>query len=802
MRCPDCRREIEHPGAGTQFCPRCGARLHPSPAGEPPEDLEPSAGVLAAAWKLLLPMGIVVLAGAMAHGLLSKSGALGELDREASELEATLRGLQRAVKEEGKALEDLKDRLAESKRQVGQEEGDLAALLESDPRLSGDPARAIEEVRRQVETIEAGKADGEKRRKPPPPAPETSRSVPAPIPAPEPEQEPEVAGRRLDACRESVVTVLSSSRQLATGLIIGEGGPTRYVVTVSAAAPHGSDVACLFRAGDRGAEGRFVAAGATVVYRSDRLRLALLACASKETPLARPFALQGRAPAVAKGDRAFAVGTQVIGSAAFSDNVLEGSVSALDRSVDGNRFFGTTIPAGEGSLGAPVVNASGDLVGLLWRAEEGLEKASLVLPREELRPLVERMEREIARRTDPLSDAPKPLEIGAGTQLGPDGNLPYRRADSIDLPRPVEEKLEAFPGPGDLLVVWDAIPKRLSAHKRGRGEPIWSKKFTGNYSLTLACQPWGPQALLSGGLMSQETVEVDLKAGKATVLPPISSIAGAPNFSLMGRPPWASFPLGSFRVFALDRGLAIADLTSAKGFALPLDIILMARNEDLYTFSTLSGNLGWFTRSEFLPVLARIATAIDNLQKAQNAKLTPNEWQEVTTKLRAQIDAYVGELKKGLKVFEVGAIERDPTRPRSSFSHVPGTYLHIIGRTVWQIGPRSVVQVGRLERIRHSASDEDWFRSYLWDEAQPCAMASPDGRYAVTATHLFDLKEMRPLVELPFPTGPAWFSSSGSTVFAFDARNRRIVSLAVEDLLASCRGPYGEPRAPAGKETR
>jgi hypothetical protein len=96
--------------------------------------------------------------------------------------------------------------------------------------------------------------------------------------------------------------------------------------------------------------------------------------------------------------------------------------------------------------------------------------------------------------------------------------------------------------------------------------------------------------------------------------------------------------------------------------------------------------------------------------------------------------------------------------------------------------------------IWHSAGDEPWFHAYYRKDAQACAGASPDGKYAVTTTHLYDLKEMKPLVELPFPSGPVGFLSSGAEIYAYDRVNNRVVFISVEELLATGLGPWGSRR--------
>jgi hypothetical protein len=102
-----------------------------------------------------------------------------------------------------------------------------------------------------------------------------------------------------------------------------------------------------------------------------------------------------------------------------------------------------------------------------------------------------------------------------------------------------------------------------------------------------------------------------------------------------------------------------------------------------------------------------------------------------------------------------------------------------------------VRRLGVLCPVRHRAARDAWFYAYYRKDAQPCARVSPDGRYAVTDTHVYDLKAYRPVAELPFPTGPAGFVSSGSHIYAVDHANDRLVFLEVERLV--------NPRASEGR---
>jgi S1-C subfamily serine protease len=742
-----------------------------------------------------------VLAGALARAFLTTSEDTRSLEREAAGLDGTLlelNGKSAAAREEVESLESQLERAREEAEEAG---AAVQALQSSDPRLAGDPEQAIRDAQAEFEAAAAEREKAAQLREAAPREKEAKRKVvtqrekptgpkrPVTVAVPKrsksSEEEDKLSGQHIEGYRSAVVTVLSSARQVGTGLVIGARGRTRYVVTVTDAVPRGADAACLFRIGGWGSDGSFMAAEAEAIHRDDRTRLVLLECTAKALPETGVIGLPSRKPAeAAKGDRVFAVGTQVIGEAAFADNLLEGTVSAVDRSAGDLRVLQVSIPANPGSLGAPVLNGRGGLIGILWAAPGGLERTSLALPASQLGPLL--------RMVGDSGAAPalSIAEFGGDAVVSvPSGEAPrYREEDAFDLPRPCDDSLEVLAGPADLIVLWDKNELRLSAHKRGGRSPVWAKVYR-EQNLSLAHQPWAPRALLSRGLTAGGGLDIDLKTGRAgAALPALSSVAGLPAKS---GGPWASFPLGDFRVFALERGMAIADLPRAKLLSVDSSILLMARQENLYTFSTLDGKLGWFTQNTFLPILARLTRVIDAYDRELDSDPNRDGRLARLRKLLDEIQAYAGELKTGVSIFEVPDLGRDTLRPRTSFSHVPGTFVHIVGRALWQIGPDRVIKIGKLEPILHGAKYEPWFADYYRESAQPCAMASPDGQYAVTDTHVFDLKEMKPLTELPFPAGPVGFTSSGSFIYANDRVHNRIVFLGVEELLRKRNAPGG-----------
>lgn len=112
-------------------------------------------------------------------------------------------------------------------------------------------------------------------------------------------------------------------------------------------------------------------ARARVVRVDPALDLALLAVAPRPA-IGRPS--WGSASALRAGDEVFAIGCPR--HLAFT--VSRGIVSFVDRPLDGVRYLQTDIPINEGNSGGPVIDARGDVVGLMsfiYRNGQGLSFA-------------------------------------------------------------------------------------------------------------------------------------------------------------------------------------------------------------------------------------------------------------------------------------------------------------------------------------------------------------------------------------------------------------------------------------------
>jgi len=711
-----------------------------------------------------MAIGGLALALSLSWALLAGGDAARDLEDKVGTLHSAIareRESQSALERDIAALEGKIESARSDERSVAAE---VDRILVSDPRLAAETSAAIAALGRRVAELEGSVAGTDASMD----ADAAEIESPADEPAePEPGERPEPAvqaaskdaakaGRmneRLEALQGSVVLVVSSRGQLATGLVVGVAADRVHVLTIGAAVSPGCDVACLFRSGDATKEG-FQSVPFEVVYREKGSPCIILEgrppTAPTQIAVLDPTRFSSEQPK--KGAPVFAVGAHAVGTTAFTGSVFEGMVSAAGKDPESGRgVLRTTLPANEGSAGSVVVGEDGKVIGIQWKE---LDRSAAVLPADATRPAIERMG--IAR-------------AGGNASVG--SKAPAISETSVDLPEPLSEDAEVFAGPDDLVIVWERGGGTLAAYRSGSAAPIWSIG-KGTWSL-LTYRPWQQSGFLSSS-NPPISVVVNLRTGKLGArLPPAQS-------GYLSRT-WATFPYGKTHVVAFPQGFAMLNIESGRGYNLAqaaAPVTLMAQAKDLLTLTTAQGDVGWLSRDKFLTVFARIDGLEIEIAK-QMRRQNPN--QDKVAELSRQIEVLTTQLQHGIEIYKVpGGIGRDTARPGTSFCHVAGTYLHIIGRTLWQIGPDKAMRLGRLEPLWHRKAPGGSSPSY-----QPCAQSSPDGRLAVTATHVHAIEGLEALAELPIPSGPAGFTSKSKLIYGYDRDRRRFVFWSIDELLGA-----------------
>lgn len=117
-------------------------------------------------------------------------------------------------------------------------------------------------------------------------------------------------------------------------------------------------------------DGRTYSVTSVLGYDADR-DLAVLA-----TGCTQSIPLTFRASSVKTGEKVYAIGSSRGLTASFSDGI----VSAVDRNVYGNVYIQTTAPVSNGNSGGPLVDAKGEVVGVICSSFENGQNLNLAIP--------------------------------------------------------------------------------------------------------------------------------------------------------------------------------------------------------------------------------------------------------------------------------------------------------------------------------------------------------------------------------------------------------------------------------------
>jgi hypothetical protein len=735
-----------------------------------------------------LVLGSIAFCGSLLWAFIASS-------REAKDLDRDVRSLRAELSRARDELPSLERDVAAAQRRVDaarlDENGAQAEMqraIDSEPRLAAESGDSLQSLKSRTAELEAEisalrRASMTETLAPPPPEPprkETAADGNATRAAVMSIDE------RLQRFRDAIALVVSEGSRIATGLVVGYRMDKVYVLCVAEAVRAGGAVACLFRSAGKPGE-EFQLVPSEVVLRKTGSPFILL---EGTVPQSSAFTelsetdFEGAEPK--KGATVYSVGAHAVGVSAFTGSVFEGLISSIEDSPDGgHRVLRTTLPANEGAEGSVVVDGDAKVVGILWQGSAGLSRASTVMPASAAKPVIERLRKHTMGM--PGSD---PAVAGQGTSRD------FKQEASIPLADRMNADVEMFPGPDDLVLLWNRSAGTIAAFRAGSSTPAW--EVTRGPWTGITYRPWLPYAFLSNS-KTWTTVVLNLRNGSLGARLPQ---ALSQYFSYA----WAAIPLGKSHVIALPQGIVSVNLESGRAISLPgFKATLMANAEGLLTLTTGTGDVGWFSRDEFLAITTRIDGIQGEIERLQREKKSPSiaKYSEIRKK-EQQISVLVGQLTGGVKLFTVpGGLRLDATHPGTSFSYVPGSYLHIVGRSVWQIGPDRPIRIGRLEPLWHETSSAIGGSMSGVERAQESATSSPDGRYAVTRTHLYDLKELKAVAELPFSAWPTGFTSKGKLIYAYDGSRGRLVLLSLDEILRGSDAPAsGKERARGSEDQR
>jgi hypothetical protein len=497
----------------------------------------------------------------------------------------------------------------------------------------------------------------------------------------------------------------------------------------------------------------------------------------------------------AKGDRVYSIGTQKIGDAVFENSVLDGSVSSAARSHGKRKLIGTTIPANAGSLGSPIVDREGRLVGVLVAGVEGRggrrqERASWALPAEEVAEALEHAKASLGESADHerIGTYERPTtDMGRIAAAGKTFVAPYPDDDSVPLGEGAGIGSPMLsPAQDGILLWWDAANEKLAGLSRGKTAPVWTKPARDAFAVLH--KPFAKYAGVVKESESGRSFVLDARTGSRRMPLGRSFVEAKPVAWFEFAPYWLLVKKSGFSFFHARKGREY-DLDLMKEFT------ILGRVGDDVLFATDNGHLGLFNGKSFAAVLGRAQSLLDRWLQIVRMRVSVERKVDAAEMINTQLEVLGDELRREFTVFEAEGFDPEQFENHSDGLHVERTHRVIICHQIWEIGPKKLAYVGQLEPIRHSDAGEEWFYAFLdersvGEKRNWHVSVSPDARYAMTETHLFSLKTLEPLVELPFPSAPSGFMSDGRTVFLYDRCNERVAFMDLEMLLEIGRRPW------------
>lgn len=482
------------------------------------------------------------------------------------------------------------------------------------------------------------------------------------------------------------------------------------------------------------------------------------------------------------GDKVYTVSTQVIGGGLFEHNVQDGNVSNLAREVENRKYLQLALPANPGAVGAPVISANGTLVGVLMGQLPGMEKTSIALPATELKAAIERIQRGAAGVTAgsgatsgppqvvvvpnlPATPPPTPQMPGQPGQPNNDDvrvagaafKVPYDAAKTIDFAARDLATPCFFPGLDDTLVVWDEKQAKLAAYKPGESKPLWNYA-AGKDILKVVPSIDRESVLLIQGINSPDLI-LELKNGtvrarlSAKVDQNVQAYAafrdcfafrGAGDMTTFARPNGMKFGCGE---------IALA-LVGRQG-----DTIYLASKYSVGTIPSVS---------EY----ARAMAGYDGLSSPRPP---------------LQASAFLQAMRKA--TIQINLTPSIPWTLWGQVCLIPQTNRIIAGWNIFEISATGSKQLGAFTHQPHSGAQTVWFKAFAKvSSTKPIEKintlsVSPDGAYAISETHLYDVATMQVKAELPFPCAACGFLSKGRTVWLYDFVNEKIAFMTIDEII-------------------
>ncbi|MCW8132566.1 MAG: trypsin-like peptidase domain-containing protein [Planctomycetota bacterium] len=567
-----------------------------------------------------------------------------------------------------------------------------------------------------------------------------------------------------------MVTVVNSELQCSSGFLLNLN-QRNYVVTHRVAAPANAEVLLKMRVTLEGEQRpRTAVLRGTVAYKDAATGLAFLGLDTANVRVG--FTLSGftlnALENPANGERVYALGTQLLGNDLLEFTSVDGNVSAAECEVEGITYMQVAMPCNPGSTGSPVFNVRGKLVGVLVGPAPGLEKTSFAIAADRLKAAVERWQKGTPSATDAPAKPGVPAKADARTwaQRHP---APYEERDAFPLEDP---HALVFGGANNTVVVWTVPTGKLACVQARDRQVVWQKPGQRDLSARVVCGDLKSMTLAAPN--HPQCQEIDLVSGARK------------RFFTLPAAFDAYYDLGSCWLLCwnMEDRAALYNPQAKSGQvpAVPFRVlglngkmVLCTREDKAYYVDADK------LRAKYEPLSATLQR-LDQLTAEGRSPQDSPEMQQLVKRRDEQLEDVRHFMQPGAAI---GAAQAAPGA-KFHAAHLPGTNRVFIDCELFEFSATECTRIGALPKLDHSAKGEDW---YLDGERQRPShraarvVVSPDGRYALTHTHLYDAQTLKPLAELPVPFFPSGFTGDSKTIFMFDVPKNRIAFLPVAEAI-------------------
>jgi len=470
-------------------------------------------------------------------------------------------------------------------------------------------------------------------------------------------------------------------------------------------------------------------------------------------------------PAAQLGEDVIAIGSPGLGDKALEYTVTKGIVSNPRRKLDKMTLLQTSAAVNPGNSGGPLFDSKGRVLGVVTLKGVDVEAIAFAVPASEVTKLVDMRGREPYRVADSLEKWER--------KHRPTSVL-LRRAANYDpkMAVPVDERISMMMPSSDGRIIYLLMGKVGKIREFLASERKLGKTFSADLALTgLAPGPAYSNVLLAASKEGKRLLRIDtrtmkLKDETEVGFEPTSVwlVGGTDKWVAVVNPKRVPGSVSLYKWSELGKNLKF------KRRWLPEHrYAYRSRSNDAWLCCPTSADGRQF--SLYAWPLAKSVHKMSTLETYERAARQPRanpQYRAYATKLRSEIQSSA----RSYSIFR-GVLTREG--PITSAVHFVGTDRVVFARRVLKLGTKITREVA-FEPPK-SAKPKSGGEAFLLGAMNNIFSVSPDGKWAASALHIYDVGTGKPVKRLPFAASRHVFSKDGRHLFLYDSRRVSIYTL-------------------------